>query len=199
MFTGIVETTGKVVAIEQSGTNRSFWIKSPISGELKTDQSVAHDGVCLTVEKVENGTHRVTAIKETLDKSHLGSWATGSIINLERCLAMNGRLDGHLVQGHVDATGTSLQMENQLGSWLFTFVFPEKFAGLMIEKGSICVNGISLTAFNVANDRFSVAIIPYTYEHTNIKNLVPGSLVNLEFDMVGKYIVRNLQLRRSQA
>jgi riboflavin synthase len=195
MFTGIVETTGTVVAIEQWGTNHSFWIESPISGELKTDQSVAHDGVCLTVEMTENGRHRVTAIEETLDKSHLGSWATGSIINLERCMAMNGRLDGHLVQGHVDATGTCLQVEDHQGSWLYTFSFPEKFAGLMIEKGSICLNGISLTAFNVANDRFSVAIIPYTYEHTNMKNLVPGSLVNLEFDMIGKYIVRNLQLQ----
>jgi riboflavin synthase len=195
MFTGIIETTGKVKDIIVKGTNRSFWIESPLSGELKIDQSVAHNGVCLTVDDLQTGMHRVTAIDETLQKTHLGGWKQGTKINLERCLLMGGRLDGHMVQGHVDTVGQCLRVEDKDGSWLFTFQFPEAFAHLMIEKGSICLNGISLTAFEVGRNTFSVAIIPYTWEHTNMHALNPGDTVNLEFDMVGKYIQRSILLK----
>jgi riboflavin synthase len=196
MFTGIIETFGVIGDVIVSGTNKSFWIKSDISGELKIDQSVAHNGVCLTVDALQPGMHRVTAIDETLQKTHLGQWLPGTKVNIERCLLMGGRLDGHMVQGHVDTTGTCLGIEDKDGSWLMHFGFPESFAPLMIEKGSICLNGISLTAFGVTHNRFSVAIIPYTWEHTNMHALTPGDLVNLEFDMVGKYIMRSLQLNK---
>lgn len=196
MFTGIIETFGEVQEVIEAGTNKSFWIKSDISGKLKIDQSVAHNGVCLTVDKLQSDKHRVTAIDETLQKTHLGRWAPGTKINLERCLLMGERLDGHMVQGHVDTTGTCLGIEDKDGSWLMHFAFPEAFAPLMIEKGSICLNGISLTAFDVTKSRFSVAIIPYTWEHTNMHALMPGDSVNLEFDMVGKYIMRSLQLHK---
>ncbi|MCU0387802.1 MAG: riboflavin synthase [Chitinophagaceae bacterium] len=197
MFTGIIETTGRVKEIIANGTNRSFWIESPISESLKIDQSVAHNGVCLTVDALKPDMHRITAIDETLQKTHLGHWQTGSIVNLERCLLMGGRLDGHMVQGHVDCTGTCLSVEDQDGSWLFRFSFPPSFAHLIIEKGSICLNGISLTVFNVAHDAFSVAIIPYTWEHTNMHAIRPGDFVNLEFDMVGKYIQRSIMLKEN--
>lgn len=194
MFTGIIETTGRVTEIIESGTNRSFWIESTVSGDLKIDQSVAHNGVCLTVDALQPGLHRVTAIDETLQKTHLGTWQPGSKINIERCLMMGGRLDGHMVQGHVDTVGICLSVEDKDGSWLFSFGFPEAFAPLMIEKGSICLNGISLTAFEVTRNSFAVAIIPYTWEHTNMHALQTGDKVNLEFDMVGKYIQRSIQL-----
>jgi riboflavin synthase len=190
MFTGIIETTGRVTKMEQHGTNLSFWIQSSIAGELKVDQSLAHDGVCLTVEQMDGGVHKVTAIQETLQKTCLGTWEIGQNINLERAMVLGGRLDGHLVQGHVDAKGTCLTVENKDGSWLYRISFPPQFGALIIEKGSICLNGISLTAFEVSKDAFSVAIIPYTYEHTNIQDITDGSKVNLEFDMLGKYIVR---------
>ena len=190
MFTGIVETTGTVVAVSQTGTNSTFTIESPISHTLKTDQSVSHNGVCLTVESVSNGSHTVTAIAETLSKTNLGYWQAGTVVNLERCVPMNGRLDGHLVQGHVDATATCESVSNQDGSWLFTFSYPKQFAHLIIEKGSICINGISLTVFNLVENRFSVAIIPYTFTHTNMQHLQAGNTVNIEFDMVGKYLAR---------
>lgn len=190
MFTGIVETTGTVVAVSQTGTNSTFTIESSLSHTLKTDQSVSHNGVCLTVENVANGTHTVTAIAETLSKTNLGHWLAGTTVNLERCVPMNGRLDGHLVQGHVDATATCESVSNQDGSWLFTFSYPQQFAHLIIEKGSICLNGISLTVFNLVDNRFSVAIIPYTFAHTNMQHLQAGHTVNIEFDMVGKYLAR---------
>lgn len=190
MFTGIVETTGTVVAVSQTGTNSTFTIESPISHTLKTDQSVSHNGVCLTVEAVSNSSHTVTAIAETLSKTNLGYWQAGTVVNLERCVPMNGRLDGHLVQGHVDATATCESVSNQDGSWLFTFSYPKQFAHLIIEKGSICINGISLTVFNLVENRFSVAIIPYTFAHTNMQHLQAGNTVNIEFDMVGKYLAR---------
>ena len=190
MFTGIVETTGTVVAVGQTGTNSTFTIESSLSHTLKTDQSVSHNGVCLTVENVANGTHTVTAIAETLSKTNLGHWQAGTTVNLERCVPMNGRLDGHLVQGHVDATATCESVSNQDGSWLFTFSYPQQFAHLIIEKGSICLNGISLTVFNLVDNRFSVAIIPYTFAHTNMQHLQAGHTVNIEFDMVGKYLAR---------
>lgn len=194
MFTGIVECTGTVKSIISNGSNRSFWIESPISAALKTDQSVSHSGVCLTVEEVKDNQHRVTAIDETLKKSNLGTWTTGSLVNLERCLQLNGRLDGHLVQGHVDATAQCFRKITKDGSWEFSFRFPPQFAALIIEKGSVCVNGISLTAFNAGTDEFSCAIIPYTYAHTNLQQLEEGGSVNLEFDMIGKYLLRSLSL-----
>ena len=195
MFTGIIEALGKVVAVEAKGTNKTFWIESSISPELKIDQSVSHSGACLTIEAIEANRHQVTAIEETLQKTNLGNWQTGTLINLERCLPMNGRLDGHLVQGHIDATAICLQVQDEGGSWLYRFQFPEQFAVLIIEKGSVCVNGISLTCFDVGRNQFSVAIIPYTYEHTNIQQVQVGQAINIEFDMVGKYIARIAQLR----
>lgn len=196
MFTGIIEALGAVVKVDQQGTNRTFWISSPISDQLKTDQSLSHNGVCLTVEEISAGSHRVTAVQETLDKSNLGLWQPAQPINLERCLPFNGRLDGHVVQGHVDATGTLLTKNDLGGSWQFSFSFPVQFAPLIIEKGSICLNGISLTAFNVTSNTFTVAIIPYTYHHTNLYQLLPGDAVNLEFDMIGKYVTRYLEVNR---
>ncbi len=194
MFTGIIETTGVIKEVISNGSNRTFWIESPLSRELKTDQSVSHSGVCLTVEEVQGKRHRVTAIDETLQKTDLNTWKTGSTVNIERCLVVNARLDGHFVQGHADTTGTCRKRMEKDGSWEFEFEFPKKFAELMIEKGSIAVNGISLTAFNVKKKSFTVAIIPYTFEHTNIKEVNPGDKVNLEFDIIGKYIYRKFSL-----
>ena len=194
MFTGIIESLGKVKELIINGSNKTFWIESPLSNELKVDQSVSHSGVCLTVEEVRDGRHRVTAIEETLKKTNIGSWEAGAPVNIERCLALNGRVDGHFVQGHVDSTGTCISRKEKDGSWEFEFEFPGKFAELIIEKGSICINGVSLTAFNVKKKKFTVAIIPYTYEHTNIKNINPGDSVNLEFDIIGKYLLRRLSL-----
>ncbi len=194
MFTGIIETTGIVKEVISNGSNKTFWIESTLSEDFKVDQSVSHSGVCLTVEEIKNGQHRVTAIDETLQKTDLGHWITGSVVNIERCLLVNSRLDGHFVQGHSDTTGVCTKRKNKEGSWEFEFEFPAKFAELMIEKGSIAVNGISLTAFNVKKKKFTIAVIPYTFEHTNIQLIQPGSLVNLEFDMLGKYITRRLAL-----
>jgi riboflavin synthase len=194
MFTGIIEASGTITGMEKSGTNKTFWISSSVSDELKVDQSVAHNGVCLTVEEVKDGAHRVTAIAETLEKTNLGSWHEGNLINIERCLLMNARLDGHMVQGHVDTTGTCIQLKELDGSWEYTFQFPAQFAGLLVEKGSVALNGISLTVFNVRSDHFSVAIIPYTYENTNMQAVKEGTTVNLEFDIIGKYVLRNAQL-----
>jgi len=190
MFTGIIESLGTVRSVETRGTNKTFWINSPLSQELKIDQSLSHNGVCLTVEEVKEGLHRVTAIEETLKKTNIGGWKDGDLVNLERCLIMNGRLDGHIVQGHVDATATCRERRDLDGSWEFRFEFPRTFSHLVIEKGSICLNGISLTIFNVKKKHFDIAVIPYTFEHTNIRHVLPGSKVNLEFDIVGKYVSR---------
>lgn len=197
MFTGIIEYTGIVKEIISTGTNKSFWVESPLATEVKVDQSISHSGVCLTVEDIKAGSHRVTAIDETLQKTNLGTWDIGTIINLERSLLMNGRLDGHMVQGHVDATGICTAVKEKDGSWEYSISYPEKFAALLIEKGSISLNGISLTAFNVRENSFTVAIIPFTYEHTNLKQLSVNGRVNLEFDMVGKYLQRHIELSRS--
>lgn len=194
MFTGIVETTGRIKEVISQGTNRTFWIASPLSHELKIDQSVSHDGVCLTVEEVSNGAHRVTAIAETLAKTNLHFWTAGQTVNIERCMIMNGRIDGHIVQGHVDTTAVCIARADLNGSWEFRFRFPEQFASLIIEKGSIAVNGTSLTIFNISRNEFTVAIIPYTYEHTSISQVVPDSVVNIEFDIIGKYIQRRENL-----
>ena len=196
MFTGIVETQGIIKKVVEKGGNKTFWIKSLISSKLKVDQSVAHDGVCLTVEEVKASRHRVTAIAETLGKTTLGDWQEGSTINLERCLRINDRLDGHFVQGHVDAAVICIDKKEKDGSWEFSFQFPPGFASLIIEKGSIAINGISLTIFNVNGTTFDVAIIPYTLEHTNMNLLKPGQKVNIEFDMLGKYINRKLSLSK---
>ena len=196
MFTGIIETTGVVNDIISSGTNKTFWIASSISNDLSIDQSVSHNGVCLTVEEITKGVHRLTAIEETLLKTNLNSWQINSVVNLERCLQMNGRLDGHIVQGHVDTIATCVEVTAKEGSWEYRFQFDEKFATLIIEKGSISLNGISLTIFNIQKDNFTVAIIPYTYLHTNMELLKPGDLINIEFDMIGKYINRISQLNK---
>ena len=196
MFTGIVETQGIIKKIIENGSNKTFWIKSPISSKLKPDQSISHDGVCLTIEETKAGRHRVTAIVETLSKTTLGDWQEGSIINLERCLKVNDRLNGHFVQGHVDATATCIDKKGKDGSCEFSFQFPIEFSSLIIEKGSITVNGISLTIFNVSENTFDVAIIPYTFDHTNLRLLKPGQKVNIEFDMLGKYIDRKLSLSK---
>jgi riboflavin synthase len=195
MFTGIIESSGIITDITAPGTNKSFWIKSSISAEFKVDQSVAHNGVCLTVEDIDADCHKVTAIAETLEKTELNDWAPGSIINLERSLLLSSRMDGHFVQGHVDTTGTCKNIKDKSGSYEFEFTFSKKFAPFIIEKGSICVNGISLTAFDVKKNSFKVAIIPYTYEHTNLRYLKETDKVNLEFDMIGKYILRKMNLQ----
>jgi riboflavin synthase len=196
MFTGIIEKKGTVTEIITSGTNKTFWIESAISDELTIDQSVAHNGVCLTVEEISKGKHRITAIEETLKKTNLNSWKKNTVINLERCLQMNGRLDGHIVQGHVDAVATCIEIAEKHGSWEYTFRFDTKFAALVIEKGSISLNGISLTIFNVTAENFMVAVIPYTYEHTNMQYLKLGDEINIEFDMIGKYVTRFLHLQK---
>jgi len=190
MFTGIIESLGKIHSIDTNGTNKTFWIESPLGPELKIDQSLSHNGVCLTVEETKDQLHRVTAIEETLEKTSLGSWLPGDLVNLERCMIINGRLDGHIVQGHVDTTATCLQRTDKDGSWEYRFEFPKKFGHLVIEKGSISLNGISLTIFNVKRSKFDIAIIPYTFEHTNIQSVTKGSAVNLEFDIIGKYVTR---------
>ncbi len=192
MFTGIIEALGRIHSIDTNGTNKTFWLESPISSQLKVDQSISHNGVCLTVEETNDNAHRVTAIAETLEKSNLGSWQPGDLVNLERCLTMNGRLDGHIVQGHVDTTAVCLDRTEIDGSWEFRFEFPKKFSNLVIEKGSISLNGISLTIFNVKRSKFDIAVIPYTFKHTNIQSVKPGDKVNLEFDMIGKYVTRFL-------
>ena len=196
MFTGIVETQGIIKKVIANGTNKSYWIKSPISSKLKPDQSVSHDGVCLTIEEVKKNRHKVTAIAETFAKTNLSDWKEGSQINLEKCLRINGRLDGHFVQGHVDTVAICTDRKVKEGSCEFSFQFPLRFGELIIEKGSIAINGISLTAFNVSGNTFDVAIIPYTFEHTNMSTVNVGQKVNIEFDMLGKYINRKLSLSK---
>ncbi|PQA61095.1 riboflavin synthase [Siphonobacter curvatus] len=192
MFTGIIEALGTVTELTYAGTNVTFSIESPISQELKIDQSVSHNGVCLTVIAVGDGYHQVTAIDETLKKSNLGRLQAGSTVNLERCMQANGRFDGHIVQGHVDQTAVCTRVQDENGSWLFDFEYDASLGNVTVEKGSICINGISLTVFNSGVHTFRVAIIPYTYEHTTFHALAEGDTVNLEFDIVGKYVKRLL-------
>lgn len=195
MFTGIIEAFGTIRDIRQEGGNKHFVIESPISNQLKIDQSVSHDGVCLTVVNVDTDAHTVTAIDETLQKSNLGKLQPGDAVNLERCMIANGRFDGHIVQGHVDQTGTVKSVKEADGSWVIDFEYDPALGNITVEKGSICVNGVSLTCFNSKINAFTVAIIPYTYEHTNFKSLKAGDTVNLEFDIVGKYVKRLLEKR----
>lgn len=190
MFTGIIETVGKVISIEKEDTNLNFRIQSSISDELKIDQSVSHDGVCLTVVSTSHGEHTVTAIAETLQKSNIGKLKVNDEINLERCTKVGSRLDGHIVQGHVDQTAICSSIQNENGSWIFTFKYDASIGNITVEKGSITVNGTSLTVFNSQDDQFSVAIIPYTFENTNFKNIKVGDTVNLEFDIIGKYVAK---------
>jgi riboflavin synthase len=193
MFTGIIEALGTVKSIRTEGTNKHFTLSAPFLAELKIDQSVAHNGVCLTVVAITEEDYTVTAIDETLRKTNLGFWKENDTVNLERCMSASGRFDGHIVQGHVDQTAVCKSVENANGSWVFTFEYDAAQGNITVEKGSVCVNGISLTVVNSKSDQFSVAIIPYTFEHTNLKDVKSGDTVNLEFDIIGKYIARILK------
>ncbi len=192
MFTGIIEAIARVEEITTEGTNKHFCFVSPIGHELKVDQSVSHNGVCLTVTKVERNHHWVTAIDETLRKSTLGLLNAGDEVNLERCMIANGRFDGHVVQGHVDQTGRCVSVNDAGGSWIYHFEYDPSMGNITVEKGSISINGVSLTCFNSKDNGFTVAIIPYTYEHTNFHIIKAGAFVNLEFDIIGKYVKRLL-------
>lgn len=199
MFTGIIETVGEVINIVAEEENKHFEISSTIAPELKVDQSVSHNGVCLTVTEVLESSYKVTAIKETLQRSNLGVLTNKSLVNLERCMSASGRFDGHIVQGHVDQTATCESVVDEAGSWLFRFTYqPISSDYLTVEKGSITVNGVSLTCFDTSDSGFSVAVIPYTFEHTNFGKLRPDDTVNLEFDVIGKYISRILAKQYSQ-
>ena len=195
MFTGIIERIGVVKNINYEKENVHFTIASSFTNELKIDQSVSHDGCCLTVVDLANDEYIVTAIKETINKTNLSGWKIGTKVNLERCTKMTGRLDGHIVQGHVDTTGTCLNIEDENGSWKYTFKYNSK--DVTVEKGSITINGISLTVLNSKENCFSVCIIPYTYENTNIHQIKAGDLVNLEFDIIGKYIAKLIDKRNN--
>lgn len=192
MFTGIIETTGTVHAIETEGTNVHFYVRSSLGSELKIDQSLAHNGVCLTVVGLDKDEHKVTAVEETLKKSSLGGLKPGSLVNLERSMPNNGRFDGHIVQGHVDQIGTCVEISEEGGSWKFGFEFTPG-EHVLVEKGSVCIDGISLTCFDVTRSSFRVAIIPYTYEHTNFGQMQVGDTINLEFDVIGKYVKQLLK------
>ena len=193
MFTGIVEAMGSLVKTESKGTNVEFWFTCPFTQELKVDQSLAHNGVCLTVVEIQGEQYRVTAIDETLQKTNLGDLKLGQKVNLERCMAANARFDGHIVQGHVDLTGVCTEIKDQQGSWEYRFSYPKTSGHVTVEKGSICVNGTSLTVVDSQDDSFTVCIIPYTYEHTVFHQLCIGDRVNLEFDILGKYIKKLMQ------
>ena len=192
MFTGIVEKTGRVAAIQAEGTNLTFTIESLLATELKVDQSVSHNGICLTVTSVLGDVYTVTAVDETLKKTNLGHVQVGHRVNLERCMPATGRFDGHIVQGHVDQTGLCTNVQDLNGSWLYDFDYAPEHGNVTVEKGSICINGVSLTVFNSTDNAFRVTIIPYTYEHTTFGDLKAGDVVNLEFDIVGKYIKKML-------
>jgi riboflavin synthase len=196
MFTGIIEAIGTITNLEAQDSNITYTIKSPISQFLKIDQSVAHNGVCLTVIACGQESHQVTAIAETIAVTNLKDWKIDAMINVERAMPNNARLDGHFVQGHVDATMQCTSVLDKNGSWEYTFVFDDKFASLVIEKGSICINGISLTCFAITDNSLQVAIIPYTYNNTNIQHIQVGNLVNVEFDILGKYIARHTLLQQ---
>lgn len=194
MFTGIIECKAIVVGIRHEGSNIHFTMECPLTHELKVDQSVAHNGVCLTVVHIDGSRYTVTAVAETLAKTNLGQWAIGDEVNIERALRVGDRLDGHFVQGHADATATCIEKQTLDGSWLYRFRFPRRYGALVIEKGSICINGVSLTVFNTGAEECTVTIIPYTYTHTNFGQLEKGDEVNIEFDVLGKYLLRMHEL-----
>ena len=194
MFTGIIEELGTVKRIEKEGSNIHFTIQSTITGELKIDQSLAHNGVCLTVVDIQEDEYTVTAIQETLDRTNLGAVQTGDKVNLERAMVSGGRLDGHIVQGHVDTTGVCQAIKEEDGSWYFTFEYQPTPEHLLVDKGSVCINGVSLTVVTPTDSTFSVAIIPYTFEHTTFHQIRVGDTINLEFDILGKYISRYAEL-----
>ncbi|WP_111683248.1 riboflavin synthase [Winogradskyella tangerina] len=196
MFTGIIENLGIVEKLEKENGNLHLTFNSSITAELKIDQSVAHNGVCLTVVNIENDNYVVTAIQETLDKTNIGALKVGDLVNIERAMKLGDRLDGHIVQGHVDQTAECISISEEDGSWVFTFEYDKDLSNITIEKGSITVNGVSLTVVNSKINQFSVAIIPYTYEHTTFKTLNVGDKVNLEFDVIGKYVKRLNDLRQ---
>ncbi len=187
MFTGIVEATGKITGKKEDGGNVHFSVSAPFVSELKVDQSIAHNGVCLTVTEIQETHYTVTAISETLRKTNLGALQPGDLVNLERCMKIGDRLDGHIVQGHVDTTADCFDVKEDNGSWMFRFRYDEK-AGLTVSKGSVCINGVSLTVVDARPGEFGVAIIPYTFEHTNFSSLKEGQKVNIEFDIIGKYV-----------
>ena len=197
MFTGIIECPGKIIEIQTGGANKSYYIQSALASELKIDQSLSHNGICLTVEEIKGNVHKVTAVNETIEKTNIGEWRVDETVNLERAMLMSARLDGHLVQGHVDATVKCVSRVDNNGSVEYSFQFDTKFAPLIIEKGSICINGVSVTAYNVSGDQFTVSIIPYTFAHTNFPQVAVGSKANVEFDMIGKYIVRLSELNHA--
>ncbi len=199
MFTGIIETIGKIQYIDKQQDNIVFQVQSSISEELKIDQSIAHNGVCLTVTEVVKDIHYVTAIHETLQKTNLGDWRVGSIVNLERCMPATGRFDGHFVQGHVDQTAVCSFVADENGSWRFTFEYDAKQGNFTVEKGSISINGVSLTVVDSQTGKFSVAIIPYTYANTNFQQINVGTVVNLEFDIIGKYLKRIFDLQNASS
>jgi riboflavin synthase len=192
MFTGIIEAVAKVEEIKHNGTNLDLTFSSPITQELKIDQSLAHNGACLTVVHLDRDRYTVTAVQETLEKTNIGDLKKGDLVNIERAMLMNGTLDGHIVQGHVDQVGNCTMVETRDGSWFYTFTYDTNKGNVTIEKGSICINGVSLTVVDSKDGEFSVTIIPYTYEHTGFKNFKIGTRVNLEFDVIGKYVARLL-------
>jgi riboflavin synthase len=203
MFTGIVEFIATLESVTTQGSNRLFTLRAPLDEPIQVDQSIAHDGVCLTVTAVlppegDQIRYAVTAVEETLKKSHLAQWQAGTRVNLERSMRTGARLDGHFVQGHVDTTGVVRQVDNVDGSWNYVFGFAPHFSHLLVDKGSVCINGVSLTVVEAGQDQFSVTIIPYTYEHTNFHALRPGDQVNLEFDILGKYIARIVAQQQQQ-
>ena len=195
MFTGIIETFGEIKALHKDGGNVHVTLASSITDELKIDQSVAHNGVCLTVIAINRNEYTVTAIQETIEKTNLSDWKTGDLVNLERAMKLGDRLDGHIVQGHVDQTGICKSIQEANGSWYFTFEYDPVLNNITIEKGSITINGVSLTVVNSLKNEFSVAIIPYTYENTNFKNFKIGTKINLEFDVIGKYVSKLYSLK----
>lgn len=192
MFTGIIETFGRVEKIERENSNINFTFSSSISSELKVDQSLSHNGVCLTVVKIIDKNYVVTAIEETLKRTNLGALGLGDMVNLERCMIANGRFDGHIVQGHIDTTAKCIEINNLKGSWVFVFEYEKNKNNITVEKGSVTINGVSLTVVNSEENIFSVCIIPFTFEHTNFNKLQLGSIVNLEFDIIGKYLSKLL-------
>lgn len=195
MFTGIIEATGKVVKLERESENLHLTLSCPFTSELKPDQSVAHNGVCLTVTEISANEYQVTAVKETLDRTNLALLNPGDFVNLERCMKLQDRIDGHIVQGHVDTQAEVLSLTEDGGSWKIQFQYPAIYAALLVDKGSVCINGISLTVIHPDRTTFSVAIIPYTWEHTNLHTLKPGNKVNIEFDILGKYVQRLQQVK----